>query len=92
MNLPHLVQIYFRTSDLDAGMFQRSIFLKVMNHESLPSNWSEYSGIINHNKYANNYDYNKAIYLVNKEEFSDTGYLLMKKSSGISIPGGSALL
>ena len=35
--------------------------------------WDDYSEIINHSKYANNYDYNKAIYLVNKEEFIDTG-------------------
>jgi hypothetical protein len=49
-------------------------------------NWSRYSTIINHNKYANNYDYNKAIFLVNKEEFVDTGYLLFKENKAISSP------
>ncbi len=49
-------------------------------------NWSRYSAIINHNKYANNYDYNKAIFLVNKEEFVDTGYLLFKENNTISSP------
>jgi hypothetical protein len=49
-------------------------------------NWSGYSEIINHNKYASNYDYNKAIFLVNKEEFLDTGYLLLKESKAISSP------
>jgi hypothetical protein len=49
-------------------------------------NWSQYSNIINHNKYANNYDYSKAVFIVNKEEFIDTGYLLIKKSTGISSP------
>lgn len=49
-------------------------------------NWSRYSAIINHNKYANNYDYNKAIFLVNKEEFIDTGYLIFKENKSISSP------
>ena len=55
-------------------------------YENLVSNWTKFSSIANHNKYGNNYDYNKAIYLVNREEFFDTGYLLLKKSSGISSP------
>ncbi len=49
-------------------------------------NWSRYSTIINHNKYANNYDYNKAVFLVNKEKFIDTGYLLLKENKGIASP------
>jgi hypothetical protein len=48
--------------------------------------WDWYSGIINHSKYANNYDYNKAVYLVNREVFHDTGYLLLKKDTRISSP------
>jgi hypothetical protein len=48
--------------------------------------WSGYSGIISHAKYGNNYDYNKAIFLVNKEKFIDTGYLLLKESKAISSP------
>jgi hypothetical protein len=49
-------------------------------------NWNDYSTIINHNKYANNYDYNKAIFLVNKDDFIDTGYVLLKESKSISSP------
>jgi hypothetical protein len=49
-------------------------------------NWKEYSDVINHYKYANNYDYNMAIYLVNKEKFLDTGYLLLKESADLSSP------
>ncbi|MDO9580078.1 MAG: acyl-CoA reductase [Bacteroidales bacterium] len=50
------------------------------------SNWNTYSDMITHNKYANNYDFNKAVYLVNKENFYDTGYLLMREESRISSP------
>lgn len=49
-------------------------------------NWEKYSSVINHSKYANNYEYNMALYLVNKEKFLDTGYLLLKESSGLSSP------
>lgn len=34
---------------------------------------------INHHKYANNYDYNKAIFLVNKNKHFDNGFLLVKR-------------
>lgn len=48
--------------------------------------WTKYSDIIRHNKYANNYDFNKAVYLVNKEVFYDFGYLLLKEDIRISSP------
>ena len=49
-------------------------------------NWDAFAGIISHTKYANNYDFNKAVYLVNKENFYDTGYLLLKEERGLSSP------
>jgi hypothetical protein len=49
-------------------------------------NWSGFSNIIYHSKYANNYDYNMAIYLVNKEKFLDTGFILLKESRDLSSP------
>jgi len=52
----------------------------------LKISWAEYNQVIYHNKYANNYDYNKAIFIVNKNEFTDTGFLLLRRSSGISSP------
>jgi hypothetical protein len=53
---------------------------------SMIKNWERYSGIIHHNKYANNYDYNMAVYLVNSEKFLDTGFLLLKESKELSSP------
>jgi hypothetical protein len=52
----------------------------------LKGHWKNFSGVINHSKYANNYDFNKAVYLVNKEAFYDTGFLLLKEDSKISSP------
>jgi hypothetical protein len=42
----------------------------------LLENWS-YLG--NHYKYANNYDYNKSIFLINRVEHLDTGFALYKR-------------
>jgi hypothetical protein len=48
--------------------------------------WDNFCDIINHTKYLNNYDFNKAIYIVNKDVFFDTGYLLLKEDTRISSP------
>lgn len=44
--------------------------------------------VINHNKYANNYDYNRAIHLMNQEEMLDNGFLLLKESRELFSPLG----
>jgi hypothetical protein len=49
-------------------------------------NWTKFSAIAMHSKYANNYEFNMAVYLVNKEKFLDTGFLLLKESYEISSP------
>ena len=49
----------------------------------------DHNDVINHHKYANNYDYNKAVWLLNKEDLLDNGFLLMKQDEGICSPTGS---
>ncbi len=46
----------------------------------------KYKEVINHNKYANNYDYNRAIYLMNLTEFKDNGIMLMKENINMASP------
>ncbi|MEX1002088.1 MAG: acyl-CoA reductase [Crocinitomicaceae bacterium] len=46
----------------------------------------DYNSIIHHNKYANNYDYNKAVYLMNKEQLLDNGFLLLKEDQSLHSP------
>jgi hypothetical protein len=48
--------------------------------------WDSFHNIVSHSKYSNNYDFNKAVYIVNKENFHDTGYLLIKEDTRISSP------
>lgn len=50
------------------------------------SNWESFSGCIYHQKYSNNYDFNKAVYLVNKESFYDAGYILIKEEVKLASP------
>ncbi len=38
-----------------------------------------YRHIIDYHKYANNYEYNRAIYLLNRERFFDNGFILLKE-------------
>ncbi|MFP4603949.1 MAG: acyl-CoA reductase [Bacteroidales bacterium] len=42
-----------------------------------------------HNKYMNNYEYNRAIYLMNQTPHLDNGFLLLKKDEGLSSPVGT---
>lgn len=54
--------------------------------EKLFRHWTAYSYLVSNNKYANNYDFNKAVFMVNREKFTDTGYLLLRENQGISSP------
>ena len=48
--------------------------------------WNE---VINKNSYSNNYNYYRAIYLLNKEVFFDNGFVLLKESEKIGSPVGT---
>ncbi len=48
-----------------------------------------FNSVINHNKYANNYDYNKAVWLLNKEDLLDNGFILLKEEKNIASPTAS---
>jgi len=51
--------------------------------------WLKWSDMCNHNKFANNYDYHKAIWLLNGEELLENGFLLMKQDAGWVSPVGT---
>ncbi len=46
----------------------------------------EFKDIINENKYANNYDYNKAVYLMSEFKILDNGFLVLKEDESLSSP------
>ncbi|WP_373495580.1 acyl-CoA reductase [Aquiflexum sp.] len=47
---------------------------------------AEFKEVAQNHKYHNNYEYNKSIYLVNKEQHLDNGFLLMRESSALVSP------
>ncbi len=48
--------------------------------------FERYKDMIHHNKYANNYTYHKAIFLMNLAPHLDNGFLILKQDEGISSP------
>lgn len=48
----------------------------------------DWKDIIHHTKYANNYEYNRAIYLLNKDEFLDNNFVILKRSEHLHSPIG----
>jgi hypothetical protein len=48
--------------------------------------WERYNDIINHNKYCNNYDYQKSILLVAGIPFLDGGYVMLQETENLVSP------
>ncbi len=48
--------------------------------------WQRFASVINHHKYANNYDYQKTILLVNSEPFLEGEFILLRQSKNMVSP------
>lgn len=46
----------------------------------------EHKELIQHNAYANNYDYNKAVYLMQEQELLENGFMMFKKDEVLNSP------
>lgn len=53
---------------------------------NLLDSWAPYLEISNHHKYANNYDYQKSILLINQTPFLDNGFVLLTESANLVSP------
>jgi hypothetical protein len=51
--------------------------------------WVDWGFVAQNNKYANNYDYHKAVWLLNQEQLLENGFLLMKEDEGWMSPVGT---
>lgn len=65
----------FLSADYDINTFFEGIY--------------EANEVVNHHKYANNYDYNKAVWLLNNEDLLDNGFILLKEDKSLFAPTGS---
>ncbi len=50
--------------------------------------YNDFQHITNNNKYANNYDYNKAVYLMGSNRLLDNGFVLLKEEKKLPSPVG----
>ncbi len=57
--------------------------------EALFTALKPYEPIKDHHKYHNNYDYNKAVYLMSEFAFLDNGFLILKEDPGYASPIGT---
>ncbi len=56
------------------------------NFEHFFSIIEHYNYLINFSRYANQYEYNKSVYLLNRIEHFDNGFLLLRKSNELNSP------
>ncbi|MFO7998182.1 MAG: hypothetical protein R6U86_04290 [Bacteroidales bacterium] len=59
---------------------------KAYDMNTLGKGWMRYRGVVENQKYANNYDFQKAVSLVNKEPHHDTGFCLFRENHSLSPP------
>jgi hypothetical protein len=52
----------------------------------LLQHWTRYEALRSHCKYSVNYDHTKAVMMVNRESFTDGGFVLLKESSSLTPP------
>ena len=45
-----------------------------------------WSPIVNHNKYGNNYDYTRALWLLDRVDFLENGFVLLKEDAALASP------
>jgi hypothetical protein len=52
----------------------------------LPVHWKRYESLRRHYKYMVNYDHNKAVMTVNREPFTDAGYVILRENRSLTSP------
>jgi hypothetical protein len=52
----------------------------------LPAYWERFETLRGHYKYAVNYDHNKAVMIVNREPFTDAGFVILRHDTSLTPP------
>lgn len=76
----------FRYFGLGCRNVTRLLIPNDMKVDRLFENFLNHQEVINHNKYANNYDYNKAVYLLNRDLFWDNNFVMLKEDEKLFSP------
>ena len=76
----------FRYFGLGCRNVTKLLLPKDMKVDGLFENFVKYQDVINHNKYANNYDYNRAVYLLNQDLFWDNNFVMLREDEELFSP------
>jgi len=82
-SLSHDILTYF---GLGCRSVSKLYVPKDYNFDSFFNSIFGYKDLINNHKYANNYDYNKAIYLMSEYKFLDNGFFMIKEGKEMHSP------
>ena len=64
------------------------LFLKGYKFDTFYESVFCFSEVVQNKKYANNHEYNRAIYLLNQEKFLDNNFLIIRESNSLHSPIG----
>lgn len=84
--LKALAEDIFRYFGLGCRNVTRLFLPENFKLDRLFENFIAFGDIINHHKYANNYDYNKAVYLLNMEPFWDNNFVMLREDEALFSP------
>lgn len=76
----------FRYFGLGCRNVTRLLIPEDFKLDRLFENFASHKEVINHNKYANNYDYNRAVYLLNQDHFWDNNFVMLKEDEKLFSP------
>ena len=82
----NLSEDIFRYYGLGCRNVSKLFVPKNYNFDAFFKGMYKWHNIIEQNKYANNYDYNKAVYLMSEFDMLDNGFLMIKEDSSYASP------
>ena len=85
-DLKNLTKDIFQYYGLGCRSISKLFVPKDYNFDLLFNAIYEWRDIINETKYSNNYDYNKAVYLMSEFDFLDNGFFMIKEDQSLSSP------
>ena len=85
-DLKNLSEDIFRYFGLGCRSVSKLFVPKGYNFDAFFKGMYTYHPIINNAKYANNYDYNKAVYLMSEFSILENGFLMIKEDTNFASP------
>lgn len=89
LDFKNLAEDVFRYFGLGCRNVSKLMVPKEYNFNSFFEGIYHRQDLLQHHTYVNNYDYNKAVYLMSSIQLLDNGFLILKEDSGLASPIGT---